>query len=186
MKTFKYILKRIGLMLMVFMVIMTICFILVRMLPVASSEGALGVQAQIEEVRKEPIVIQQPQVLPVQNEIEKVQVVTENKPVVEDALDAQDEEFEKKLIDTLHSIIPDFDLEEGKSVDIEPENMEEPQELVERKTKKSHFNFLKGSEKSKNEQVKELYMEGLSEVEIAQKLSIGRGEVRLIIGLMER
>ena len=55
MKTFKYILKRIGLMLMVFMVIMTICFILVRMLPVASSEGALGVQAQIEEARREAL-----------------------------------------------------------------------------------------------------------------------------------
>ena len=40
---------------MVFMVIMTICFILVRMLPVASSEGALGVQAQIEEARREAL-----------------------------------------------------------------------------------------------------------------------------------
>lgn len=145
------------------------------------------VQAQIEEVKKEPVVIPQPVVVPVQTEPETVKEVAENKVIVEESLDAaHDEEFEKKLIDTLHSIIPDFDLEEEKTVDIGPENFEEPQELVERKVKKSHFNFLKGSEKSKNEQVKELYMEGLSEVEIAKKLSIGRGEVRLIIGLMEK
>lgn len=153
---------------------------------VRANDTLEGVQAQLEEVRKEPVIIQQPIVPLQQNNAEVLNTVVEEKKVAEETLDAtHDEEFEKKLIDTLHSIIPDFDLEE-ESVEIEPEVFTEPQELVERKVKKSHFNFLKSSERSKNEQVKELYMEGLSEVEIAKKLSIGRGEVRLIIGLMER
>ena len=55
MRTFKYVLKRIGLMLMVFMVIMTICFVLVKLLPVADGEGLLGIQAEIERARREAL-----------------------------------------------------------------------------------------------------------------------------------
>ena len=90
---------------------------------------------------------------------------------MEETLD-DDEEFEKKLIETLHYIIPDF-----KEEDYEPSVLKE---------RNRHFEFLRESDGNKNEQVKELYKEGLSEVEIARKLGIGRGEVRLIIELMER
>ncbi len=63
MRTFKYVLKRIGLMLMVFMVIMTICFFLIKMLPIAQ-EATSGTQAAIEAARREalgynkPIIVQ--------------------------------------------------------------------------------------------------------------------------------
>lgn len=145
-----------------------------------------GIQAQIEEVMKEPIVIPEPVVVSAPEEEKDIKDMFQSNTLTEDSLDAaQDEEFEKKLIHTLHSIIPEFDFEEENAVDLEAEDTE-PQELMERNVKKQPFNFLKGTEKSKNEQVKELYKAGLSEVEIAQKLSIGRGEVRLIIGLMER
>ncbi len=132
-----------------------------------------GVQAQIDEVMKEPLVIPEPIVVQAPKEeedIEKMFVSNEEK---------EKEEFDKGLIDTLHTIIPEFISEK------QGEN-NEPGVLVERGRKKQHFNFLKNSEDNKSEQVKKLYKEGLSEIEIAQKLSIGRGEVRLIIGLMER
>lgn len=153
----------------------------------ARANGTIeGVQAQIEEVMKEPMVIPEPVVVSAPEEEKDIKDMFQSNTLAEDSLDAaQDEEFEKKLIHTLHSIIPEFDFEEENAVDLEAEEAE-PQELMERKVKKQPFNFLKGAEKSKNEQVKELYKAGLSEVEIAKKLSIGRGEVRLIIGLMER
>ena len=101
--------------------------------------------------------------------------------------DEKDVEFEKRLIDTLHNILPEFELEENAPSNIPMESVE-TSELKERDVKKSIFGFLKNQNNSsnKNEQVKELYRQGLSEVEIARQLSIGRGEVRLIIGLMER
>lgn len=147
-----------------------------------------GVQAQIDDVMKEPIVIPEPIVVQAPETEEDIQKMfeassTENIQNVaekstfekdEEALD-DDEEFEKKLIDTLHSIIPDFKEEDY-----------EPSVLIEREGKNQHFDFLKESDENRNEQVKELYKEGLSEVEIAKKLGIGRGEVRLIIELMER
>lgn len=132
-----------------------------------------GVQAQIDEVMKEPLVIPEPIVVQAPKEeedIEKMFVSNEEK---------EKEEFDKGLIDTLHTIIPEF-------ISEKQEENNEPGVLVERGRKKQHFNFLKNSEDNKSEQVKKLYKEGLSEIEIAQKLSIGRGEVRLIIGLMER
>lgn len=132
-----------------------------------------GVQAQIDEVMKEPLVIPEPIVVQAPKEEEDIE-----KMFVSDA-EQEKEEFDKGLIDTLHTIIPEFISEK------EEEN-NEPGVFVEREPKKQHFNFLKNSEGNKSEQVRELYEEGLSEVEIAQKLSIGRGEVRLIIGLMER
>ncbi|MBQ4531540.1 MAG: hypothetical protein IJA36_13170 [Lachnospiraceae bacterium] len=154
-----------------------------------ASDTIEGVQAQIDEVMKEPIVIPEPIVVQapeaeediqkmfetsgIENE-ENSQNVTDNSASGEEVLD-DDEEFEKKLIDTLHSIIPDLKEEDY-----------EPSVLVERDTKNQHFDFLKESDENKNEQVKELYKEGLSEVEIAKMLGIGRGEVRLIIELMER
>ena len=64
MRTFKYVLKRIGLMMMVFMVIMTICFVLIKLLPVADGEGLLGVQAEIERARREALGYNKP--IPVQ------------------------------------------------------------------------------------------------------------------------
>lgn len=155
-----------------------------------ASDTIEGVQAQIEEVMKEPIVIPEPIVVQApeaEEDIQKMfeasgtgneedtQKVVENS-TLQEAVDLDDdEEFEKKLIDTLHTIIPDFKEEDY-----------EPSVLIERDTQKQHFNFLKESDENKNEQVKELYKEGLSEVEIAKKLGIGRGEVRLIIELMER
>lgn len=137
-----------------------------------ASDTIGGVQAQIDEVMKEPLVIPEPIVVQAPEEeedIEKMFVSNEEQ---------KKEEFDKGLIDTLHTIIPEFISEK--------EENNEPEVFVEREPKKQHFNFFKNSEGNKNEQVRELYKEGLSEVEIAQKLSIGRGEVRLIIGLMER
>ena len=40
---------------MVFAVIMTICFVLIKLLPVADPEGVLGVQAEIEKARREAL-----------------------------------------------------------------------------------------------------------------------------------
>ena len=40
---------------MVFAVIMTICFVLIKLLPVAEPEGVLGVQAEIERARREAL-----------------------------------------------------------------------------------------------------------------------------------
>lgn len=63
MKTFKYVLKRIGLMMVVFMIIMTICFFLIKLLPI-STEAQLGAQAELEAARREalgynkPIIVQ--------------------------------------------------------------------------------------------------------------------------------
>lgn len=63
MTTFKYVLKRIGLMMLSFMVIMTICFVLVKMLPIAT-EAQTGSQAERELARREalgynkPIIVQ--------------------------------------------------------------------------------------------------------------------------------
>lgn len=63
MKMFKYVLKRIGLMLVVLFIIMTICFVLIKMLPVAY-EAQTGSQAQLEMARREalgynkPIIVQ--------------------------------------------------------------------------------------------------------------------------------
>ncbi len=54
MRTFKYVLKRIGLMMMVFLVIMTICFVLIKMLPIAE-EAQTGTQAAIEAARREAL-----------------------------------------------------------------------------------------------------------------------------------
>lgn len=146
------------------------------------------VQSQIDEVMKEPIVIPEPQVVPTpKTEAEIPEIFETAKTEEEESLDStRDEEFEQKLINTLHSIIPEFDFEETNSVELETAEGKGAEVQEEQPAKKSHFSFFKGQEKSKNEQVKELYMEGLSEVEIAKKLSIGRGEVRLIIGLMER
>ena len=59
MRTFKYVLKRIGLMMMVFMVIMTICFVLIKMLPI-SNEAQTGAQAAIEEARREALGYNEP------------------------------------------------------------------------------------------------------------------------------
>lgn len=155
-----------------------------------ASETIEGVQTQIEEVMKEPIVIPEPiivQAPEAEEDIQKmfedsvggseenIQQMEENTHSEEEEVLDDDEEFEKKLIDTLHTIIPDFKEEDY-----------EPSVLVERDVKNQHFNFLKESDENKNEKVKELYKEGLSEVEIAKQLGIGRGEVRLIIGLMER
>ncbi|MBQ2801675.1 MAG: hypothetical protein IJF03_09805 [Lachnospiraceae bacterium] len=139
-----------------------------------ASDTIGGVQAQIEEVMKEPLVIPEPITVQIPEEevdIQKVFASQEEK---------EKEEFDKGLIDTLHTMIPDFVSENQE------EESNEPEVLVEREPKKQRFNFFKNSEGNKNEQVRELYKEGLSEVEIAKKLSIGRGEVRLIIGLMER
>lgn len=146
------------------------------------------VQSQIDEVMKEPIVIPEPQVVSTpKTEAEIPEIFETAKTEEEESLDStRDEEFEQKLINTLHSIIPEFDFEETNSVELETAEGKGAEVQEEQPAKKSHFSFFKGQEKSKNEQVKELYMEGLSEVEIAKKLSIGRGEVRLIIGLMER
>ena len=132
-----------------------------------------GVQAQIDEVMKEPLVIPEPVVVQAPKEEEDIK-----KMFISDT-DQEKEEFDKGLIDTLHTIIPEF-------ISEKEEEDNEPEVFVEREPKKQHFNFLKNAEGNKSEQVMELYKEGLSEVEIAQKLSIGRGEVRLIIGLMER
>ena len=144
------------------------------------------VQAQIDEVMKEPIVIPEPVVVQAPKTEEKIPEIFESaKPAEESLDDTRDEEFEQKLINTLHSIIPEFDFDDTNTAESHEEN-ETSEVQEEQPAKKSHFSFLKGQEKSKNEQVKELYKEGLSEVEIAKKLSIGRGEVRLIIGLMER
>ena len=144
------------------------------------------VQAKIDDVMKEPIVIPEPVVVQAPKTEDKIpELFEQTKEEQEDNLDdTRDEEFEQKLINTLHTIIPEFDFEDSKAVELEPE--EETHTEEEKPAKKSHFPFLKNQEKSKNEQVRELYKEGLSEVEIAKKLSIGRGEVRLIIGLMER
>lgn len=150
------------------------------------------VQSKIDEVMKEPIVIPEPVVVqPPETEEEITELFEPAVKIPEESLDdTRDEEFEQKLISTLHTIIPEFDFEESKAVELQPqqeqERESEEEKEEEKSQKKSHFQFLKGQEKSKNEQVKELYKEGLSEVEIAKKLSIGRGEVRLIIGLMER
>lgn len=146
------------------------------------------VQAKIDDVMKEPIVIPEPVVVQAPKTEDKIPELFEpaKKETEENLDDTRDEEFEQKLINTLHTIIPEFDFEDSKAVELEPEQEEEPHTEEEKPAKKSHFPFLKTQEKSKNEQVKELYKEGLSEVEIAKKLSIGRGEVRLIIGLMER
>ena len=132
-----------------------------------------GVQAQIDEVMKEPLVIPEPVVVQAPKEEEDIE-----KMFLSDT-DQEKEEFDKGLIDTLHTIIPEF-------ISEKEEEDNEPGVFVEREPKRQHFNFLKSSEGNKSEQVMELYKEGLSEVEIAQKLSIGRGEVRLIIGLMKR
>lgn len=137
-----------------------------------ASDTIEGVQAQIDEVMKEPLVIPEPIVVQAPKEEEDIE-----KMFVSDE-EQEKEEFDKGLLDTLHTIIPEFISEK--------EENNEPGVFVEREPKKQHFNFLKSSEGNKSEQVMELYKEGLSEVEIAQKLSIGRGEVRLIIGLMER
>ncbi len=137
-----------------------------------ASDTIEGVQAQIDEVMKEPLVIPEPIVVQAPKEEEDIE-----KMFASDA-EQEKEEFDKGLIDTLHTIIPEFISEK--------EDNNEPGVFVEREPKKQHFNFLKSSEGSKSEQVMELYKEGLSEIEIAQKLSIGRGEVRLIIGLMEQ
>lgn len=139
-----------------------------------ASDTIEGVQAQLDEVMKEPLVIPEPIVVKAPEEEEDIQ----NMFVSEE--EQEKEKFDKGLIDTLHTIIPEFVSEK------EEEESNEPGVFVEREPKKQHFNFFKNSEGNKNEQVRELYREGLSEVEIAQKLSIGRGEVRLIIGLMER
>lgn len=139
-----------------------------------ASDTIEGVQAQIDEVMKEPLVIPEPIVVKAPEEEEDIQ-----KMFISDE-EQEKEKFDKGLADTLHAIIPEFVLEKAEEENNELEVFEE------REPKKQYFNFLKNSEKSKNEQVRELYREGLSEVEIAQKLSIGRGEVRLIIGLMER
>lgn len=137
-----------------------------------ASDTIEGVQAQIDEVMKEPLVIPEPIVVQAPKEEEDIE-----KMFASD-VEQEKEEFDKGLIDTLHTIIPEFISEK--------EENNEPGVFVEREPKKQHFNFLKSSEGNKSEQVMELYKEGLSEVEIAQKLSIGRGEVRLIIGLMEQ
>ncbi|MDE6313169.1 MAG: hypothetical protein K2M46_06045 [Lachnospiraceae bacterium] len=144
------------------------------------------VQAQIDEVMKKPIMA--PETTAVQTPETAAEPSMAAEPVKEEESldDTRDEEFEQKLISTLHSIIPEFDFEDANAVELGSEDGEGFEVTEEPPEKKSHFSFLKGQEKSKNEQVKELYMQGLSEVEIAQKLSIGRGEVRLIIGLMER
>lgn len=137
-----------------------------------ASDTIGGVQAQIDEVMKEPLVIPEPIVVQAPEEEEDIEKMFGSNE------EQKKEEFDKGLIDTLHTIIPEFISEK--------EENNEPEVFVEREPKKQHFNFFKNSEGNKNEQVRELYKEGLSEVEIAQKLSIGRGEVRLIIGLMER
>lgn len=147
------------------------------------------VQAKIDDVMKEPIVIPEPVVVQAPKTEDKIpELFEQTQEEPEDNLDdTRDEEFEQKLINTLHTIIPEFDFEDSKAVELDPEKEEEAHTTEEETSgKKSHFPFLKNQEKSKNEQVRELYKEGLSEVEIAKKLSIGRGEVRLIIGLMER
>lgn len=140
-----------------------------------ASDTIEGVQAQLDEVMKEPLVIPEPIVVPVPKEEEDIPKMFEADEIKEK------EEFDKGLIDTLHRIIPEFVSDKDK----EEEN-NEPQLLLEREPKVQHFSSFKSSEGNKNEQVRELYREGLSEVEIAKKLSMGRGEVRLIIGLMER
>lgn len=139
-----------------------------------ASDTIEGVQAQIDEVMKEPLVIPEPIVVKAPEEEEDIQKMFISEE------EQEKEKFDKGLIDTLHTMIPEFVSEK------EEEESNEPEVFVEREPKKQHFNFFKNSEGNKNEQVRELYREGLSEVEIAQKLSIGRGEVRLIIGLMER
>lgn len=140
-----------------------------------ASDTIEGVQAQLDEVMKEPLVLPEPIVVKAPNEEEDIQKIF----ISEEEEEEEKEKFDKGLMDTLHTIIPEFVSEK------EEEEGNEPAVLVEREPKKQHFNFFKNSEGNKNEQVKELYKEGLSEIEIAQKLSIGRGEVRLIIGLME-
>lgn len=59
MRTFKYVLKRIGLMLMVFMVIMTICFFLIKLLPI-QKEAQNAAQAAIEAARREALGYNEP------------------------------------------------------------------------------------------------------------------------------
>ena len=124
-----------------------------------ASDTIEGVQAQIDEVMKEPIVIPEPIVMPA----------------------PEDEEDIQKLFAASETL----EGQEDKNDTILEENSE-PSVFMERDVKKQHFNFFKDSETNKNEQVRNLYKEGLTEVEIAKKLEIGRGEVRLIIGLMER
>ncbi len=63
MKTLKYVLNRIGLMLMTFFIIMTICFVLIRMLPNPVQEGAGDFAAATKAMREawgydKPILIQ--------------------------------------------------------------------------------------------------------------------------------
>lgn len=137
--------------------------------------------AHTQEVPKEQEIA--PVIMPAIDEMEKSLDKAEDNSLD----DEKDIEFEQKLIDTLHNILPEFDLEENVPSKIQPEAIE-TSELKERDVKKSIFGFLKNQNNTsnKNEQVKELYRQGLSEVEIAKQLSIGRGEVRLIIGLMER
>lgn len=63
MTMFKYVLKRIGLMLLTFFIIMTICFVLIKLLPI-SYEAQTGTQAAVEAARREalgynkPIIVQ--------------------------------------------------------------------------------------------------------------------------------
>lgn len=168
-------------------------------------------QKKMDELTSEPLVIPSPVVVQVpESEQEISNVFSQNVPGQQEETpvtmpekdelgasavkeednsldDEKDTEFEQKLIDTLHNILPEFDLEENVPGKLQPEEIE-TSELKERDVKKSIFGFLKNGNHAtnKNEQVKELYRQGLSEVEIAKQLSIGRGEVRLIIGLMER
>lgn len=54
MRMFKYILKRIALLFMVVMVVMTICFVLIKLLPI-KYEAMTGSQAMIEQQRREAL-----------------------------------------------------------------------------------------------------------------------------------
>lgn len=63
MTTFKYVLKRLGLGILTFFVIMVICFVLIKLLPIAQ-EAQTGIQAEREMARREalgynkPIIVQ--------------------------------------------------------------------------------------------------------------------------------
>ncbi len=63
MRMFKYILKRLALLFVVVMIIMTICFVLIKLLPIPKGEMT-GAQAAIEEARREALGYNEP--IPVQ------------------------------------------------------------------------------------------------------------------------
>lgn len=55
----KYVLKRIGLMILTFFIIMTMCFILVRLLPASTARGP-GVDPEIDAAIRETIGLNKP------------------------------------------------------------------------------------------------------------------------------